>query len=229
MLRSALLALSLLPLTVAADNCINSTECPVWPQEFSAPFGLYDDSPSIVNASSTFYYKYDEDGTTQAQLVDYTEQCFPLVSLTNARNAIPCQLLFIPDGIYLLQPALDIDCCKWFSTPPPHTHTHTIHIKSPFHDNLSAIFLFRLLIHLFVQLITKQACLFLVSAQYHQNSSPPILSKTQMFQHQTCMATKFRATTGQAPMDSNIGPLIIMTTYIRTGDMIFYSKMAVLV
>lgn len=62
--------------------------------------------------SSTFYYKYDEDGTTQAQLVDYTEQCFPLVSVENAKNAIPCQLLFIPDGIYLLQPALDIDCCK---------------------------------------------------------------------------------------------------------------------
>lgn len=111
LLRSVILLLSLG--LVVSDNCINSTECPVWPQEFSAPFGLYDSQPSIVNASSMFYYKYDEDGTVQAQLVDYTEQCFPLVNLENAKNAIPCQLLFIPDGIYLLQPALDIDCCKF--------------------------------------------------------------------------------------------------------------------
>lgn len=111
MLKSIITLLSLR--LVVSDNCINSTECPVWPQEFSAPFGLYDDSPSIVNASSMFYYKYDEEGTVQAQLVDYTEQCFPLTSVTNSKNAIPCQLLFIPDGIYLLQPALNIDCCKY--------------------------------------------------------------------------------------------------------------------
>ena len=35
----------------------DDSECPVWPAQFSAPFGLYSSFPRISNASSMFYYK----------------------------------------------------------------------------------------------------------------------------------------------------------------------------
>merc|ERR1712166_255675 len=47
-------------------GCLGSEECPVWPAEFSAPFGMYSTLPPIKNASSTFYYKVHEDGTKAA-------------------------------------------------------------------------------------------------------------------------------------------------------------------
>ena len=56
--------LLLLPLLLAAPDpargCIGApgNKCPVWPREFSAPFGLHSGFPwYIKNASSMFYYK----------------------------------------------------------------------------------------------------------------------------------------------------------------------------
>ena len=68
-------------------NCIGSNNCPVWPREFDSPFGLYSPFPSIKNASSTFYYKFLENGT-QAQLISYDNRCFPFVNAKSAVKAI---------------------------------------------------------------------------------------------------------------------------------------------
>ena len=89
-------------------NCIGSNNCPVWPREFDSPFGLYSPFPSIKNASSTFYYKFLENGT-QAQLISYDNRCFPFVNAKSALKAMPCKLLFINSGIYLSQPKHDIE------------------------------------------------------------------------------------------------------------------------
>jgi len=100
-------------------DCSGSPDgkCPIWPSQFSAPFGLHSGFPtSIGNASSTFYYKFLQgDNATQAQLVDYSTRCFPFVSARNFFESKPCKLLFIPSGIYLMQPALGIDCCTFVS------------------------------------------------------------------------------------------------------------------
>lgn len=106
-------------------------KCPVWPRQFSAPFGLHSGFPtSIGNASSTFYYKFMEGANeTQAQLVDYSTRCFPFVSARNFFESKPCKLLFIPSGIYLMQPALGIDCCTFVSgigaVPPKFLRAYT--------------------------------------------------------------------------------------------------------
>ena len=97
------------------SDCTGSPDgkCPIWPREFSAPFALHAKFPSIANASSTFYYKFDD--KTKAQLVDYSTRCFPFVSLPNLHESKPCKLLFLNRGIFLMQPALGIDCCTFVS------------------------------------------------------------------------------------------------------------------
>jgi len=90
-------------------GCLGSEECPVWPAEFSAPFGMYSTLPPIKNASSTFYYKVHEDGTKR-QLVDYSTYCFPFVNLLHYHQ--PCKLYFQPEGIFLSQPG-HVDCCQF--------------------------------------------------------------------------------------------------------------------
>mmetsp|Transcript_2469 Transcript_2469/g.6722 ORF Transcript_2469/g.6722 Transcript_2469/m.6722 type:complete len:118 (-) Transcript_2469:489-842(-) len=62
-------------------NCSGTEQCPFWPTEFQAPFGLNSFLPYINNASSFFYYKYTDD--VQAQLVDYSEQCAPFTSVSS--------------------------------------------------------------------------------------------------------------------------------------------------
>jgi len=107
-------------------------KCPIWPREFSAPFGLHATVPSIGNASSMFYYKFEEQGT-QAQLVDYSTRCFPFASGRNFFQSKPCKLLFRPEAIYLMQPALGVDCCTFVSDVGPvppnflraYTYQHT--------------------------------------------------------------------------------------------------------
>ena len=83
-------------------KCLGSSECPVWPREFSAPFALHATFPPIAHANSTFYYKFTADGTTQATLVDYETRCFPFVNAGALFSGAPCKLLFVPSGIYLL-------------------------------------------------------------------------------------------------------------------------------
>ena len=97
------------PVAPAAAECIGSPdgECPVWPAEFDAPFGLYATVPSIRNASSNFLYKFVPNGT-QAQRVDYHEHCFPFVNARSPFEKQACSLYFVPGGIYLKQPAHDI-------------------------------------------------------------------------------------------------------------------------
>jgi len=92
------------------DACSGADECPVWPDEFSAPFTLYSSFPSISAAKSLFYYKYTS--ALQAQTVDYHEKCFPFVNLRTPFSNLPCKLFFNPKGIYLSQPGR-VDCCKF--------------------------------------------------------------------------------------------------------------------
>jgi len=111
-------------------DCIGAPEkCPVWPEEFGAPFALHSSHPKVENASSYFYYKFHPGGEVQATLVDYTERCFPFVSAPNLFAAHPCKLLFIPTGIYLMQPSLGVDCCTFSSAvgavPPNFLHAYT--------------------------------------------------------------------------------------------------------
>lgn len=92
------------------DACIGADECPVWPVEFAAPFGLHATIPPIDGAKSTFYYKYTAE--IQAQTVDYYEKCFPFVNLRTPFSNLPCKLIFKPNGIYLSQPGR-VQCCKF--------------------------------------------------------------------------------------------------------------------
>mmetsp|Transcript_19596 Transcript_19596/g.75226 ORF Transcript_19596/g.75226 Transcript_19596/m.75226 type:complete len:232 (-) Transcript_19596:76-771(-) len=81
---------------------------PVWPEQFDSPFGLNWSllgDKLIVNATSHLYYDY----TIEAQLIDYPELCFPFAFPGSFEY--PCQLLFIPSGIYVTAPDAGIDCC----------------------------------------------------------------------------------------------------------------------
>ena len=115
----------------ANPNCMNNTECPVWPSQFSSPFTLYGNIPTIKNASSMFYYKYlsAAPNSTQAQLVDYVDRCLPFVNVKSALKAIPCKLLFIKSGIYLHQPEHNIECCQFVkdvgAVPPAFLKAYT--------------------------------------------------------------------------------------------------------
>jgi len=90
------------------DACSGSEQCPVWPDEFYAPFTLYSSLPHIEAAKSNFYYKYTS--KEQVQTVDYYEKCFPFVNLATPLHNLPCKLYFNPKGIYLSQPGR-VDCC----------------------------------------------------------------------------------------------------------------------
>lgn len=130
-----LAAAAAVPPARAAD-CIGAPDgkCPIWPAQFSSPFGLHATVPSIDNASSMFYYKFVDNGT-QAQLVDYTQRCFPFVNARSPFESKPCKLYFIggnpdvPTGIYLSQPAHGISCCTFVSgvgaVPPQFLRAYT--------------------------------------------------------------------------------------------------------
>ena len=51
------------------------------------------------------------------------------MSLHNLREAKPCKLLFVPAGIYLMQPAFGIDCCSFVegvgAVPPAFLRAYT--------------------------------------------------------------------------------------------------------
>ena len=86
----------------------DESECPVWPEQFSAPFGLYATAPPVKNASSMFYYHVTKN--FQKQLIDYLEKCLPLVP-GNAIHNEPCKLYFQSEGIFLSQPSKGVNCC----------------------------------------------------------------------------------------------------------------------
>merc|ERR1719259_922502 len=93
------------------DACSGSTQCPVWPQEFSAPFTLYSNLPIIRGAKCEFYYSYTEE--RQVQTVSYPEKCFPFVDFPSETfSDLPCTLFFNPSGIFLSQPGR-VDCCTF--------------------------------------------------------------------------------------------------------------------
>jgi len=107
-------------------GCLGSDECPVWPAEFSAPFGLYSTIPPIHNATSTFYYKVT-DGIKK-QMVDYSTYCFPFVNIFHYHT--PCKLYFQPEGIFLSQPG-HVNCCQFNSdnvsaVPIQFLHSYTL-------------------------------------------------------------------------------------------------------
>ena len=122
--------LALLSTAVCAADCIGSPDgkCPVWPTEFDAPFGLHASVPPIANASSNFIYKFTPNGT-QAQRVEYNDHCFPFVNARSPFESKACTLYFVPGGIYLAQPAHDIDCCLFVSgvgaVPPQFLRAYT--------------------------------------------------------------------------------------------------------
>ena len=95
-LLAAAAVASLLSAPALSQDCIGSPDdkCPVWPKQFSAPFGLHASVPPIANASSMFYYKFLENGT-QATVVDYQEHCFPFVNVRSAFESKPCKLYFV--------------------------------------------------------------------------------------------------------------------------------------
>jgi len=101
-------------------------ECPIWPEEFAAPFTLHSNLPHIDGAKSNFYYKYIVDA--QVQTVDYYEKCFPFVNARTAVDNLPCKLFFRPAGIYLSQPGR-VDCCKFVdgvgAVPPQFLQSYT--------------------------------------------------------------------------------------------------------
>ena len=69
-----------------------SDECPVWPEEFSAPFTLYSTLPFIRGAKCEFYYSYTQE--RQAQMVSYPERCFPfVVAPLKTYSDLPCILV----------------------------------------------------------------------------------------------------------------------------------------
>jgi len=110
-----------------ADACNGADECPVWPDEFSAPFTLHAGFPKIDGAKSNFYYKYTAE--VQLQTVDYYEKCFPFVNARTAFNNLPCKLFFNPKGIYLSQPGR-VDCCQFVegvgAVPPPFLQSYNL-------------------------------------------------------------------------------------------------------
>lgn len=114
------------------DACLGSDEdeCPVWPDEFSAPFTLYSSTPSINAAKSNFYYKYT--AKEQVQTVDYYEKCFPFVNLRTPLHNLPCKLFFNPKGIYLSQPGR-VDCCQFVAgvgaVPPQFLQSYNLSAK----------------------------------------------------------------------------------------------------
>eukprot|EP01095_Lingulamoeba_sp_RSL-Kostka_P004376 TRINITY_DN1554_c1_g1_i1.p1 TRINITY_DN1554_c1_g1~~TRINITY_DN1554_c1_g1_i1.p1 ORF type:complete len:251 (+),score=69.09 TRINITY_DN1554_c1_g1_i1:81-755(+) len=95
---------------VLSTYCQNTPQKPVWPIQFSAPFGLYESNIliRIKNASSTFYYNWE----VESQLIDYTEHCFPFAAIGARKH--PCKMFFNPKGIFLQSPDLDINCCTMF-------------------------------------------------------------------------------------------------------------------
>ena len=121
-------ALSAASSTLAQD-CKGTTDCPLWPHEFSAEFGLHATVPPISNASSTFYYRYLADNSTRAQLIDYHTRCFPFVSTGTFFSSKPCKLLFRPEGIFFMQPARSIECCTFVkgvgAVPPAFLQAYT--------------------------------------------------------------------------------------------------------
>ena len=125
-----MMLLALLSGGALAADCIGSPDgkCPIWPTEFDAPFGLHASVPDIKNASSTFRYKFVANGT-QAQRVEYDEHCFPFVNARSPFEAKACTLYFVPGGIYLAQPAHDIDCCLFQAgvgaVPPQFLRAYT--------------------------------------------------------------------------------------------------------
>ena len=117
--------------TVNVFGCIGApgNKCPVWPKQFSAPFGLHSGFPSYIkNAISMFYYKFLDNGT-QAQLVDYKEHCFPFANAHSVFSKEPCKLYFEPNGIYLSQPSHAIPCCTFVkgvgAVPPTFLQAYT--------------------------------------------------------------------------------------------------------
>jgi hypothetical protein len=96
---------------------------PIWPAQFQARFGVSDSiviGGSIVNETSYIYYNID----ITAQLLDYPERCpaSPDI-LTGSKSA--CKLLFLETGIYLNQPAENIDCCLLFAGVGPTPRNFT--------------------------------------------------------------------------------------------------------
>ena len=61
--------IAVVSLFIAVVLCQAPPAKPVWPTQFSAPFGLnyHGKTYSIVNASSTMYYRFDN--VVQAQLI----------------------------------------------------------------------------------------------------------------------------------------------------------------
>ena len=80
----------------ATTACIDSPDgkCPIWPRQFSAPFGLHSGFPTYIkNATSMFYYKFTENGT-QAQVVDYQERKVLIFVPLTHNTAIDTYLTF---------------------------------------------------------------------------------------------------------------------------------------
>merc|ERR1712065_109047 len=93
---------------LVASLAAATPEKPVWPNEFSYPFGLNSGVPYFTNASSEFYYNWDYDGG--AQMINYHTHCLPLVHWNAA--FYPCQLWFNNElGIVYSSPQAQEDCC----------------------------------------------------------------------------------------------------------------------
>eukprot|EP00299_Pterocystis_sp_00344_P002724 c13069_g1_i1.p1 GENE.c13069_g1_i1~~c13069_g1_i1.p1 ORF type:complete len:244 (-),score=42.02 c13069_g1_i1:78-767(-) len=86
---------------------------PLWPEAFSAPFGLYVAFPSVKNATSHFYYDWGNRST----LIDYPQHCINAIPLLSPSH--PCKIYFNANGSYLSIPALGKQCCTLFAGVGP--------------------------------------------------------------------------------------------------------------
>ena len=107
-----ILAATILALSTATSvfGCFNApnNECPIWPAEFSAPFGMYTPGNNQANISSVYYFKQTDD--ILANLIDYPEGCVP-VNAASTNHNVACKLLFTATDTYLTMPDAGVECC----------------------------------------------------------------------------------------------------------------------
>jgi len=122
-MRSFIIIVIVISLVAYSQQLKPSTKSPVkpvWPDEFTALFGLNvpatNDTPAIINRTGQFYYNWDQ---VQSTLVVYQAGCLP--GIFPYSYDLPCSFYFNKVGFYMYLPNEYI-CCLAFpgvgSIPP---------------------------------------------------------------------------------------------------------------
>ena len=110
---AALIAVATADISVPAPPPVTTSPSkPEWANQFDAAFGLNVEKFHYDNRSSHMYYDWD----IKATHITYQEGCLPVITTK------PCDLIFNPQGTWLLAPKAGKDCCLLFkgigSVPP---------------------------------------------------------------------------------------------------------------